>query len=194
MNGGDIMEIQNNKVQTYSQKSETRTPTQELGKDEFLKLLVTQLRNQNPLEPLDDKEFIAQMAQFSSLEQMQNMNENLGELLFYQREMVASALLSEAVSLIGKEVKATDPETGESIIGVVEKVRIKEGIAHLIIDGVEIPSVYVEWVSAMQKTDGVETKQNTEEDEVNTAEIPEEPEVAENIEEPEGDVDDVQQD
>lgn len=45
-----------------------------MGKDEFLNLLVTQLKNQDPMNPMQDKEFIAQMAQFSSLEQMQNMS------------------------------------------------------------------------------------------------------------------------
>lgn len=48
-----------------------------LDKEAFLKLLVTQLANQNPLNPVEDKEFIAQLAQFSSLEQMQNLNKNL---------------------------------------------------------------------------------------------------------------------
>ena len=51
-----------------------------LDKDAFLKLLVTQLANQNPLNPIEDKEFIAQLAQFSSLEQMQNLNKNVTEL------------------------------------------------------------------------------------------------------------------
>ncbi len=48
-----------------------------LDKEAFLKLLVTQLANQNPLNPIEDKEFIAQLAQFSTLEQMQNLNENV---------------------------------------------------------------------------------------------------------------------
>lgn len=48
-----------------------------LGKDAFLKLLVTQLRHQDPLNPMEDKEFIAQMAQFSTLEQMQELNKNI---------------------------------------------------------------------------------------------------------------------
>ena len=48
-----------------------------LGKDAFLKLLVTQLRNQDPLNPMEDKEFIAQMAQFSTLESIQNLEKSL---------------------------------------------------------------------------------------------------------------------
>ena len=49
----------------------------ELGKDAFLQILVAQLANQDPLSPTSDTEFIAQMAQFSSLEQMQNMNASM---------------------------------------------------------------------------------------------------------------------
>jgi len=60
----------NNKVEEDSNDSM-------LGKDAFLNLLVTQLRNQDPLNPMEDKEFIAQMAQFSTLEQIQNLNTNL---------------------------------------------------------------------------------------------------------------------
>lgn len=50
--------------------------SQDMGRDQFLNILMTQLSNQNPLEPLQDKDFIAQMAQFSSLESMQSMNKN----------------------------------------------------------------------------------------------------------------------
>lgn len=57
----------------------TTAPKQELDKDAFLQLLVTQLRYQDPLNPVDDKEFIAQMAQFTSLEQMQNLNKTATE-------------------------------------------------------------------------------------------------------------------
>lgn len=52
----------------------------DLGKDQFINILMTQLQNQDPMNPLEDKDFIAQMAQFSSLEQMTNMNTTLTKL------------------------------------------------------------------------------------------------------------------
>ena len=78
-------------------------PSKELDKDAFLNLLITQLQNQDPLNPTDSTEFTAQLAQFSSLEQLGNVNENLKQLQNFQ----ASINNSQAVSLIGKEITAT---------------------------------------------------------------------------------------
>jgi flagellar basal-body rod modification protein FlgD len=68
-------------------QTETRknSVTQTLGKDDFLKLLVTQLRNQDPLKPMDPTEFTAQLAQFTSLEQLYNVNEKLQALNSIQK-------------------------------------------------------------------------------------------------------------
>lgn len=74
-----------------------------LGKDAFLQLLVTQLQNQDPLNPLDDKEFIAQLAQFSSLEQMTNISSGIIKL----SENSAQQDMLNAVNYIGKEVTAS---------------------------------------------------------------------------------------
>ena len=73
-----------------------------LGKDDFLQLLVVQLQNQDPLNPLDDKEFIAQLAQFSSLEQMSNVASGIETLT----ETVARQDSLSAVSYIGKDIVA----------------------------------------------------------------------------------------
>lgn len=74
----------------------------ELGKEDFLNLLVTQLKNQDPLNPSDPTEFTAQLAQYSSLEQLYNLNESMGAFEAVQGE---SERLS-ALSLIGKNVVA----------------------------------------------------------------------------------------
>ena len=89
----------NMQVDTYNKSLNTngRVAQQELGKDDFLKLLITQLSNQDPLSPMENTEFIAQMAQFSSLEQMTNMNQEFGKL----NSMLTS---SQGVNTIGKTV------------------------------------------------------------------------------------------
>lgn len=61
-------------------KPKTVNKNGDLGKDAFIQLLVTQLQNQDPLDPVDDKEFISQMAQFSALEQMQNLNTSFKDM------------------------------------------------------------------------------------------------------------------
>ena len=88
-----------------------RTASSQLGKDDFLKLLLAQLANQDPTSPMENTEFIAQMAQFSSLEQMTNMNTEFSKLA----SMLNS---SEAVNTIGKTVEIEDGMV--SIRGIVE--------------------------------------------------------------------------
>jgi flagellar basal-body rod modification protein FlgD len=87
-------------VASSTQSTTGQTSQSALGKDQFMKLLVAQLANQDPLNPLDDKEFIAQLAQFSSLEQMVEMNDHLGVL---QDSQVAAAN-AQNTQLIGQEV------------------------------------------------------------------------------------------
>jgi flagellar basal-body rod modification protein FlgD len=114
-------------------------PTQDLGKDAFLQLLVSQLRNQNPLEPTSNDQFIAQLAQFSSLEEMQTVNENLVGLAVLQQSNALMAQLTDSSALIGKHVQYDDPASGESKVGSVGSVRLEEGMAILRIDGQNVP-------------------------------------------------------
>lgn len=115
-----------------------------LGKDAFLKLLVTQLQNQDPTSPMDDKEFIAQMAQFSSLEQMQNMTKAMEDLLSSQEQ---SQLMSYK-TFIGNEVKwheiteEVDAE-GKPLVntgqGIIKELKFIEGEPVFVLeDGKEI--------------------------------------------------------
>lgn len=105
-----------------------------MGKDAFLNLLVTQLQYQDPLEPTTDKEFLAQMAQFSALEQMQNLN--------------TSFQMSQAGALIDKYVQGTvyNETSGETsaIVGIVDAVNMKNGVPYLLVDGKEMAMSSVE--------------------------------------------------
>ncbi|MBR3543437.1 MAG: flagellar hook assembly protein FlgD [Treponema sp.] len=88
-----------------------RKASQELGKDDFLKLLMAQLTHQDPMEPMDNSQFIAQMVQFSSLEQMYNVSNGFNKM--------ASIMQSnEAAGTLGKMVEL-DVE-GERITGIAE--------------------------------------------------------------------------
>ena len=110
-----------------------------LGKDDFLKLLVTQLQYQDPMNPMDDKQFIAQMAQFSSLEQMQNMN--------------ATNTKTQAFSMIGKMVIGTIYNeangTYEQIGGEVTHVTMKNGEPRMMVSGKEMQVSDIEEVYDM---------------------------------------------
>ena len=95
-------------------------PSGKLGKDDFLKLLVGQLRHQDPLDPMKDADFMGQMAQFSQLEQMTNVSSALEQ--------------SSSLNLIGRNVTYQDKD-GTVAVGVVEKVTMEAGKPTLTIGG-----------------------------------------------------------
>jgi len=74
------------------------TTVNALGKDAFMNLLVTQMQHQNPLEPQADGEFLAQLAQFSSLEQLQGINDNIAKLMSFVDGIAPSAAGSTQTS------------------------------------------------------------------------------------------------
>ena len=88
-------------VDFYNKQNKTneRVASNELGKDDFLKLLITQLQNQDPTEPMENQEFIAQMAQFSSLEQMTNMSTAFSKMASFINSQEATATLGKTVEL-----------------------------------------------------------------------------------------------
>jgi len=96
----------------------------ELGKDQFMRILVTQLRFQDPLRPMDDREFISQMAQFSALEQMQNLNREFSNV--------------KAMNMIGNFITAKIDGEGpepEILKGLVESVSFENGRTNVLVDG-----------------------------------------------------------
>ncbi|MEK4761544.1 flagellar hook assembly protein FlgD [Viridibacillus sp. FSL E2-0187] len=141
--------------------NQKQTGNSALGKDAFLQLLITQLQNQDPTNPMDDKEFIAQMAQFSSLEQMTNMTTAIENLTQLQQQ----SQLIEFNSFIGKEVKwheLTDKkgEDGKPIVneGTGTVVRVKysgEGVIFVLADGKELtPSNISEVINGSMSGNG----------------------------------------
>ncbi|MEW6606333.1 MAG: flagellar hook capping FlgD N-terminal domain-containing protein [bacterium] len=98
---------------------------------DFLKLLVTQLEYQNPLDPLDNAEFLGQMAEFSNLQQLISLNENFSELTTNFAALNSSVLKTQALSLLNTVVNFTDPVNGEIFTGMVYQVKFIDGIPKL---------------------------------------------------------------
>lgn len=94
-------------------------PSLGLGKDAFMKMLLVQIKNQNPLEPMGNTEFIAQLAQFSSLEALQNLQTTM-------KEQALASNLSAGAALIGREIKIFGPG-GEDLFGTVDGIEQLDG-------------------------------------------------------------------
>lgn len=111
-----------------------------LGKDDFMKLLIAQLQNQDPMKPMEDKEFITQLAQFSSLEATEKLNSQLDELL-------GSQSLVQAATLIGKQATAK-LSTGETLTGTISEIRMLSGRPTAILNGREVDTSLITVLNA----------------------------------------------
>lgn len=113
--------------ETSQEKTERKTGSS-LGKEDFLQLLITQMQYQDPLDPADNTEYVAQLAQFSELEAMQNLVETSNH--------------NAAFSLVGKEVYIEDTSEGgftQKVQGTVEYVAIQNGKPYVSVDGQRYP-------------------------------------------------------
>ena len=97
----------------------------------FLQLLVAQLRNQDPMNPMDNQQFIAQMAQLQAVDQLTSISKGLQ----VQQEMDA---LTQSLLLMGKSVEYVDSSGEQIMSGVVEGVRFDQGLPTLVVDGREV--------------------------------------------------------
>lgn len=119
--------METNAVSGSQQTAQSTSPSQTsgaLGKDEFLKILVAQLQNQDPSQPMDDTQFISQMAQFSALEQMQ--------------QMTTAFSYTQAYALLGRNVSAQvtgDDGLPKTVTGTVSGVITVSGTPYLNING-----------------------------------------------------------
>lgn len=96
---------------------------------DYMKLLITQLQNQNPLEPLNNNEMASQLAQFSQLQQLESMNSSFAEVLAVANHTYANSLIGKEVSFLGE----TPEGTVDILRGVVEQVYKQNGENFLIV-------------------------------------------------------------
>lgn len=122
------------KPNTNEQRTDDDLPNNELGRDAYLQLLVEQLSNQDPLEPMDNQAMIAQLAQFSSLEQMQNLNETFGENFETLAGNIDQLNFISAQGLLGKFVEGLGTD-GKKLSGTVESVHLDGSIVMLTVAG-----------------------------------------------------------
>src|SRR5262245_52801419 len=103
-----------------------------LGRDQFLNLLVTQMRNQNPLDPINDAEFIAQLAQFSTLEGVEKLNTSFEDMLKLQQ-------LTQGANLVGRVAVFDRAESAEPGRGIIQGVNLVGQKLNLLIGKELIP-------------------------------------------------------
>jgi flagellar basal-body rod modification protein FlgD len=106
-----------------------------ISKDEFLQLFVTQLKNQDPLNPMDSAGFTAQLAQFSSLEQLTNINDGVTSLLAYENSLQNAVAASLIGKQVGYQVKGADGNAGDVQHGTVTGITFDSGKTSFIVDG-----------------------------------------------------------
>ncbi len=124
-------------LNTQSATSQTATsvvnPSSNLNESDFLSLVVSQLENQDPLDPESSSDFASQMAQFSSLTGIDNLNSSFNQLY--------------GVNLLGLSVQATDPSTNTNYSGEVTGTSIQNNAVYLTVNGSSIPASWVTSVS-----------------------------------------------
>ena len=103
-----------------------------VNKDEFLKLFVAQLKNQSPLDPLKGHEFIAQLAQFSTVEQLTSLNSSFADEFRFQQ-------LIGGGNLVGRNATYVDTAFGGVFQGVIQGSKITNGITSVTINNQDIP-------------------------------------------------------
>lgn len=121
---------------TSSEREVAQAPVKNLGKSDFMTLLIAQLKNMDIGGEGTNQEFIAQMAQFTMVEELQNLSTTFQELMGRQ-------LITEAGAMVGKHVEALPPGYEQPISGEVKSVEIIGGLPYLIVNGTRINVAHV---------------------------------------------------
>lgn len=111
------------------------------GQADFLTLLTTQLRYQDPMEPVNQEAFISQLSQFSMLEGVEKLNNSFGQMLALQE-------ITQGLNLVGKTVTWTDELTGRPDTGRVDQISVVRGKILASVDGNLVPISSISSVSA----------------------------------------------
>ena len=142
-----LTNMQNNTAKIQAENAQKNMGSTELGQDAFLQLLMVQLKNQDPMNPMSNQDFIAQQAQFTQVTELQKLNSTL----------TASNSLLQASSLIGKEVTLIDPnDTSNRIVGVVEGAIYTGQEAGITINGKNYPLGLIESITDPNLSSGSE--------------------------------------
>ena len=125
----ELINMQNTTAQMQAQERKLNGGTKELGEKAFLTLMMEQLKYQDPLEPMDNTQFLTQQAQFTQLSSLQNMEAAMNSYNQY----------SQAASMMGKDVIIKDPNTEEYVYGNVEAVNLSSKNATVVVGGRTYP-------------------------------------------------------
>jgi flagellar basal-body rod modification protein FlgD len=131
-------------------ETQAAAPANDINRDMFLRLLMEQIRNQDPLEPMGNEQMLAQLAQFSSLEQMNNLNasfEGLHEMVQFLNGNIDQLNFLTAQGMIGRYVEGIDA-AGAPVRGEVQSITLAGSIVILSVDGEPLPMTGVMLVSA----------------------------------------------
>ena len=132
----------------------SRNVNKDLDKDAFMMLLITEMKNQNPLEPLENKEMMSQLASFSSLEQMENLNSKFESMV----ELSSQSLWAQAAQFMGKEVIA---ETSYGYInGKIEKATVADNTLWFEVNGTEVNLEQIREIRAISQDSSQNTDNN----------------------------------
>jgi len=153
-----------NYAQTNVQKA-AATNSNVMGKEQFLQLLVAQLKHQDPLTPMDNAEYLGQLTQFSSMEQLINIYQEISSL----RQDIGSAS-----SLIGKEVTWNEYDSAGKVIkqsGIVSSIISSDGLLYVEVNGERIGLDFITQISAVNQ-EAPPAESNTDESTESTNDVP----------------------